>query len=512
MLRSAWLGWLALPLVVSLPATATPPPTLAGTWSATAMQANWVVGDWGSACGPKPGGSEAPAGTVVITQKGEELVFTGAGRTYSTTECWEQNSSLFRVSHVASSRAYKNVCRSAPNDPRQATIITTITATDTQITFDETGQYQFVVAGQNCTASVRRTRYLRLIQREGEAPPPPKPAAPAPSATTPPPAEPPATAAKPSPAPATAPCATKGAPARLEVRPAHKLLRPGETFTFRASVLDKAGCTLNVTPTFRLVDPPPGAKLVAPGTLQIESTAPEGELKLLASVGERAVAVVAEVVSADRYEALLSEGRFDALGESDEVAVTRIESASLGARETTLRDEGVFRKKLFVGVVGALALGLGVFGFVTLRRSRKAERAARSRRRAPAVATSTAPTPARGVTEASARVMVCPTCREEYPPDAKFCAHDGNRLVPLQPSLAMAPTGGVCPVCGKGYDPGVSVCPKHDEPLVPPVVHEAAQNEKRLIGARKICPVCGSCFAGDSQFCGNCGASLVPVN
>jgi predicted amidophosphoribosyltransferase len=29
---------------------------------------------------------------------------------------------------------------------------------------------------------------------------------------------------------------------------------------------------------------------------------------------------------------------------------------------------------------------------------------------------------------------------------------------------------------------------------------------------KKICPMCGKQYGGDSQFCGGCGAALVPVN
>ena len=509
MLRSAWLGWLALPLVVALPTAVAQAPTLAGQWSATALQPNWVIGDWGSACGPKPSGGGAPAGPVTIQKSGGELIFSGAGRTYSTTECWEQYPGLSRVSHTASARAYKNVCKTAAADPRQATVVTTITATDNQITFDETGQYQFIVGGQNCTASVRRTRFLKLVRREGD----PEPAA---TSTAPAPAEGP-TPKEPTPPPAKeAPpraCQTPGDPARLEVRPAHKLLRPGETFTFRGSVVDKAGCTLSVAPTFRLVTPPPGVDLVSPGTLRVADTAPEGEVKLLASVGDRSVTVVAEVVSSARYEALLGEGRFDELGESGGAAVTRIESSSIGSRGTTLTDEGAFRKKLFIGVGGTLALALGIFGFVAIRRARRAQRLTPlPPARLATSGTGPGEPRAQPARAEPAKGMVCPTCREEYPPEAKFCANDGNRLIPLQRGLGVAPAGGVCPVCGQGYDPGISICPKHDEPLVPAVVHGSAQNENRVTATRKICPVCGAQFSGESQFCGNCGASLVPVN
>jgi len=69
----------------------------------------------------------------------------------------------------------------------------------------------------------------------------------------------------------------------------------------------------------------------------------------------------------------------------------------------------------------------------------------------------------------------------------------------------------VCPVCGQGYDPGVLTCPKHGEELLPAAVHTGVRAGEALI-TKKICPMCGKQYTGDSQFCGNCGGALVPVN
>ena len=110
-------------------------------------------------------------GSVTITSSGSELHLSGAGRDFSTTECWEQFPGLSRVSHSGGLRGWRSTCKTKAGDPRQATIVTTISATDNQISFDETGQYQFIITGQNCTASVRRTRSLSLVQREGESAP-----------------------------------------------------------------------------------------------------------------------------------------------------------------------------------------------------------------------------------------------------------------------------------------------------------------------------------------------------
>src|SRR5690606_36561188 len=101
---------------------------------------------------------------------GSELSISGLGREWSTTQCWEQYPGLARRSHSAGTRGWRNVCKTADSDPRQATVVTTLSATDTTMSFDETAQYQFVIQGQNCTASARRTRSFRLLQREGEPP------------------------------------------------------------------------------------------------------------------------------------------------------------------------------------------------------------------------------------------------------------------------------------------------------------------------------------------------------
>ncbi len=119
---------------------------------------------------PAPSGGGEAGGSVTIAQNGSELTIVGAGRSYSTGECWERYPGMQRISHSASARSFQNVCKTSAGDPRQAKLVTTISATDNRINFDETGQYQFVIEGQNCTASVRRTRSYALVLRQGEAP------------------------------------------------------------------------------------------------------------------------------------------------------------------------------------------------------------------------------------------------------------------------------------------------------------------------------------------------------
>src|SRR5207247_4422245 len=157
---------------------------------------------------------------------------------------------------------------------------TRVMASDDYITLDETGQYQFVVKGQNCTASVRRSRSFRLIQREGEP-------APAPAAT--------ASTAPPSTVRATPGCTPTGEPARLEVRPKRKLMRPGEEFLFRALVLDAHGCPMSAAPSWRFRSESAKASLLGPGRVRVADDAPEGDIQLSATVAGRSADVAVEV-------------------------------------------------------------------------------------------------------------------------------------------------------------------------------------------------------------------------
>ena len=465
-------------------------PTLAGSWTATAMRSDWNIGEWGQACGPSPTGGGAPGGTVTITSTGTELHFSGAGRDYSTTECWEQYPGLSRVSHSGGARGWQTTCKTKPSDPRQATIVTTMSATDTSLAFDETGQYQFVISGQNCTASVRRTRTLLLVQREGQNAP---------------------AAASASAAPATASpqpngCALPGPPERLEVRPARKLMRPGESFEFHAAVLDSAGCALGLSPVWKVVTEHAALELSGPGKIHVPDDAPEATVELQATLAGRAARVVVEIASQERYDALLAQNGLNAAGESSDAAVARIATTSIGGGSVVARDDSQRRRVLFVGVVGGTALVLGLLGFALVQHSRRKPIAPEPR--APRVRLSPALTP----TGLPPLAKMCPTCREEYPPEATFCPNDGNRLLASRGNAEPAgPSGGVCPVCGQGYDPGVLTCPKHGEELLPAAVHTGVRTGDALI-TKKICPVCGKQFSGDSQFCGTCGAALVPVN
>jgi hypothetical protein len=234
------LTLLSLVGVFSAPlARADGPISFAGAWSASPLTTSWSIGDWGDACGPKPTGTLERGGTVTIQQVSGDLVVSGLGRSYDTSSCWEPLPGLLRTSHSAGARTWRTTCKSPAGDPRQSSLVTSITAIDDNtLAFDETGQYQFVIKGQNCTASARRSRAFRRViagapaptsvPTAAEAPPLPLPA---PSAT------PPEESSK----SVNAVCRSPGPPARIEVRPSHKLMRPGESFAFGVQVADARG-------------------------------------------------------------------------------------------------------------------------------------------------------------------------------------------------------------------------------------------------------------------------------
>jgi hypothetical protein len=433
--------------------------TLNGTWSASSLTESWSVTDWGDACGPKPTGHGSGGGSVKVQEGGGELSFSGAGRSFSTAECWEQMPGLARTSHSASGggRAWTTRCSSPANDPRHAAVVTRIQASDTSISLSETGQYQFLIHDTTCSAQVSRSRSYSLVKREGDEPP-------APSATAAPVAIATATA-EPKPPPEPKPSSkcvagSAGEPARLEVHPAKKLLRAGEHFVFRAAVLDAEGCPTGARPTWAIGPGPIAAKATidAAGTLAVEAGADEGKLEVVASILGKSVTVPVEVTSADHYDALLAAGR-DGAGDENDTAVAVIATGTIGGRTAVADDKAHERKTTFLAIVVGLSLTLGFVGLVLARRGRRPDlapesagapagggegdesdeedpipgseaSAAEAPAPMPPVATP-APAAKAAPRKAASRGKICPTCGERYPSEAVFCGKDATSLVLL---------------------------------------------------------------------------------
>ncbi len=351
-------------------------PTLSGSWTASALTESWSVTDWGEVCGPKPASHGAGGGGVQIREQGGELSIIGAGRAFSTAECWEQMPGLSRTSHSSSGggRFWRTRCTTPANDPRRAAVTTTISATDTTIQLNETGEYQWSIKDATCKASVSRSRSFTLVHREGETPPAASAsAAPvAPSAAPSPPAPEPRSASRCS--------GSAGEPARLEVHPSRKLLRAGDKFTFRALVVDAEGCPTGARPTWSIAPGPLAdrASVDATGTLAVSAGAQEGRLEVTASVGGKGVTVVVEVASPEHYDALLGAGGLNDAGEAEQAAVAVIATGTIGGRPAVAQDAARERKVLFVAIVGALATALAFIGLVIVRRGAR-PRAGRGR-------------------------------------------------------------------------------------------------------------------------------------
>lgn len=475
----------ALPLRAQADDATDGPKTLAGAWSATSLSETWTTESWGEACGPKPGGQGAPGGTVQVGQQGSELTFSGAGRPFSTAQCWDPTPGLVRTSHSAGARGWSTRCASPKGDPRVATVSSSTTATDDTIIFVETGQYQFVIQDTVCRASASRRRSFKLIQRAGEAPPAPA-ATPAPTAQPAPPVAPPP---EPEPAPTPRRGCTPGAPTRLEVTPGHKLVRPGDGFELRWQATDAASCAVAVRPRFLVeADEPAVGKAIradVAGRVTIAEDAPEGTGAILVELEGKSARVVVEIATPERFDGLLAERGFGVAGEGDTAVV--VIATAVGGSASTARDTSGDRRSAFVAVVLGAGAALALAAFVVLRKNQ--------RKREPERASEAPPAPLVALYERPAEddPMRCPTCRDVFPPGSIFCPTDGLPLVPaprarVTPSRATPPTAPV--------------------ELSPPSAGPASGRKS----GGKVCPTCGGRFDEAATFCGRDGTSLVPVN
>ncbi|HSO34305.1 MAG TPA: hypothetical protein VLT33_17335 [Labilithrix sp.] len=449
---------------------------LDGRWRQGALREEFTVQQWlPNGCGPTPTSGTSGGGEIVaIRLEGDELAFVGGGRVYRSNQCYDQMPTLQRETHSrdANGKTWRTRCTTPPNDPRKAILNTLVIAqNDTHIDLVETGRYEIVVADGRCVADVKRTRTYDIVPDD-------KPAATA-SAAPPPTAEP-----KPAPEPKPAACESPGDPARLEVRPSKKLIRPGETFQFRASVVDAKGCPTRTATTWKLANgAPAGVTVDANGKVTVGKDVPEGTFEISASAAEKETKVGVEVTSAAHYDDLLASSGLNASGENDGASVVNIASTSIGAGEGRVEDRSKQRRWMFIGIVGGVLVLLGIVAAVLRARSRRAaaledevkarhesevaevlERrraqqeqhalqkraheesvaaaaAARARAKADALAHAAKINAAAQTPQAAPeggppstspkRGKICPTCGDRFEGGADFCGKDGTQLVLL---------------------------------------------------------------------------------
>ena len=506
--------------------------TLDGRWKQSALREDFTVQQWlDTGCGPPPQSTSTGGGEIVeVRTEGDELAFVGGGRVFRTNQCYDPMPTLSRETHSRdpNGKSWRTRCTTAPTDPRKATLNTLVVATtEARIDVVETGRYEITLESGRCMADIKRTRSFTRVSDTAEA-------ATATATATPP----PPTSKEPAP-PRTSVCGSPGEPSKLEVRPSKKLLRTGETFKFRGLVLDAKGCETRTTTSWRLA-PGAGGKGVtidATGRVTVASDAAEGDVEVVASAAGRDVRVTVEVTSPARYDELLAQSGLNAAGEDDEASTATIASESLGAGEGRVEDRARERRVLFLAIIGAVLLGLGVVAVVLVRRARRAraltreaeerhearvqqaldrrrrreaEHAAQQRAHEESVAAARAASTRAAATQGRAE-MLCPSCGREQPAGTSFCPHDGAPLAPS--SKALSRGGGICPVCNKGFGPEVTVCPDDKEELLPSPMHAAIVQRAPAAASRgKICPTCGGRFEGSADFCGKDGTVLVLLN
>lgn len=450
-------------------------PTLSGSWTATSMSEKWSTSDWGDGCGPKPSAGGAPGGAATVTQTGGELSFSGPGRPFSTTQCWEQLPGMKRTSHSGGQRGWSSTCASPSGDGRRATVVTKMSATDTTIVFSESGSYEFSINDSICKASVSRSRSYKLVQRAGEEPA---------KTAEPPPPPPPTATAKPDPVPPyEGDCDSNKTPARFEVRPTRKLLRPGESFTVVSAVTDTRGCRLGIAPELTAEANATGGKLsIDKLTITAASDAPAGTANVVATLGGKSLTLVVEVALPEKYDELLKERGLNQAGEDEQAAVAEI-AAGFGGATTEAEDTAKDRRITFLVVAVGMAALLGFAGLVLLRRGKRAHERDESD-------VADAPVPSNVMFfDDDKRALECPKCGRVFAVGEGFCEGDGSALVPSKNA------------------------PPAPEPPPPTVAAAsvAAPVSKRK-APDKICPSCGDRFPTEAGFCGKDGTQLVPIN
>jgi hypothetical protein len=475
---------------------------LDGRWKQSALREEFTVQQWlDTGCGPPPRSTTTGGGELVdVRLEGDELAFIGGGRVYRTNQCYDPMPTLSRESHSRepNGKTWRTRCTTPPNDPRKATLNTLVVATtETQIDLVETGRYEVTLENGRCMADVKRTRSFTLVPGDNAAATtataPPKPTAQAP--------EPPKPSA----------CGAPGDPSRLEVRPSKKLLRTGEAFKFRSLVLDAKGCETRTATTWKVAPESEGKGITvdASGRVTIATEAAEGSVEIVATAAGKDARVVVEIVSPARYDELLARSGLNAAGETDEASSVAIASQSLGAGEGRVEDRSRERRLMFLAIIGAVLLVLGMVAVLLVRRSRRAkaltreaeerhearvqqvldrrrrreaEHAAQMRAHEESVAAARAaaehsakPFAAHGSAAASAPPeMVCTSCGREQPAGTMFCPHDGTALAPapmtlLNPAMvspAVARRGKICPRCGERFDGSAEFCGKDGTVLV----------------------------------------------
>ena len=287
-------------------------------------------------CGPRPRPERAGGGEIVaIRQEGDELAVRRRGPRLPHQPVLRPDADPGAGGPLARRRTARPggpAARRRRTDPRKAMINTLVVATtDTHIDVIETGRYEIVAR----EGALRRGRQAHADLRPGHRRTKPAPAGTRRLRDQ--------GAAPRSRAEASAPAARRARPARLEVRPSKKLLRTGESFQFRAAVLDAKGCAHRDADDLEA----PGRTLRrastvdANGNVTVGSDAPEGVVEIVATAAGKSARVTRRGDARRRTTTISSRSSgLNAAGENDAASVVdhrlELDRSRRGARRRSL--------------------------------------------------------------------------------------------------------------------------------------------------------------------------------
>ena len=443
-----------------------------GRWRQGALREEFTVQQWlPNGCGPTPQTGTSGGGEIVtIRLEGDELAFVGGGRVYRSNQCYDQMPTLQRETHSrdANGKTWRTRCTTPPADPRKAILNTLVIAqSDTHIDIVETGRYEIVLETGRCVADVKRTRTYDIVAED-------KPAVTAS-------AEPPPAVKEPKapPEPKPGACESQGNPVRLEVRPSKKLLRTGESFQFRASVLDAKGCATRTPTTWKLgTGAPAGVTLDSNGKITVGKDVPEGSFEITVAAAEKEAKVGVEVTSPARYDDLLASSGLNASGENDAASVVTLGTTSIGAGEGRVEDRAKQRRRVFIGIVAGVLLVLGILAAILRGRSRRAaaiENEAKERHEdevAEVLERRRTQQEQHAIQKRAHEESVAAAAAARAKAKAAAIAHAAavnaaTKAGPPPPSSQLpAKRGKICPTCGDRSEGGVDYCGKDGTALV----------------------------------------------
>ncbi len=392
--------------------------SVSGRWDASPLQVSWAIGTWEESCGAKPGGGGDGGGIVTLTASGSDFSWSGLGRSYSSTSCWEQMPGLQVRSHSASATTIQTTCEMPKGDPRQAKLVTTWALRGDKIYFDEAAQYQFVSKDGPCTASARRTR---LLSRSAPAPTAtPEKSEQTASAT-------PAAADQKAPS-APSSCTGDEKPNTLTLTPRASVLRSGDLLEFDLRLRGARGCPVKEKAHVEFLEGGDLLEESGPSAFRVRTDAGSGRVVLLARAGALETTRTVLIVSNRELQHLL--------GDAPEVdAAEPVDPARTEARTSTdAPDEKDAGNAALLATLFAALLACGGLLYWFRRRPERSAPLPPAEEKPSENPPLADPTPAEGATRPHPPTVrpkgrLCPVCGERYPLETVFCGKDGARLV-----------------------------------------------------------------------------------